>query len=186
MSLFASVMSFSAIRWASFALGHVVWMASSLTSAVTRLRSRARRCAESRPRCRYLTAPPAMVVVMDQETVIDLSEPRPNSIDRYRILESVLSWCFRRSTDGQTFSAACSVAWSFDEGRGGSNFCLGGPAPCKQGWSVLPRLKKKVGTPPLVNFLCRGIGRTTFVTRQHIHDKLRPQPKAVGQLFEAH
>lgn len=60
---FARVISFSARRWASFALGQVVWMDSCFTRDVTRLRSRACRCAESRLRCRYLTRPPAMLSV---------------------------------------------------------------------------------------------------------------------------
>ena len=57
----AWVMSFSARRWASLALGQVVWMASSLISEVTRLRRRALRWDESRESCRYFMCPPAMV-----------------------------------------------------------------------------------------------------------------------------
>lgn len=59
---FARVISFSANRWASLALCHVVWMDSFLTSDVTRLRSSACRCAEVRPRCLNLVNPPAIFV----------------------------------------------------------------------------------------------------------------------------
>lgn len=55
------VMSFSARRWASLALCHVVVMDSCSKREVTRLRRRACRWAELRFRCRYLRAPPAMV-----------------------------------------------------------------------------------------------------------------------------
>lgn len=60
--LFASVINLSASRWASLALGHVVEMASCLMRDVTRLRSSACRCDDLRPKCRYLRAPPAILV----------------------------------------------------------------------------------------------------------------------------
>lgn len=57
----ARVMSLSARRWASLALGQVVLMLSCWISDVTRLRRRAIRWEDLRPRCRCLRAPPAMV-----------------------------------------------------------------------------------------------------------------------------
>jgi hypothetical protein len=57
---FASVMSFSAHRWASFALCHVVFIDSCLNNDVTRFRSNAFRCAECRLSVLYLINPPAM------------------------------------------------------------------------------------------------------------------------------
>ena len=67
---FASVMSFSASRWASFAFGQVVRMDSCLIKDVTRLRRRALRWAESRLRWRYLTSPPAMMRLAYVEMVV--------------------------------------------------------------------------------------------------------------------
>lgn len=60
---FPNVMSFSASRWASFALGHVVLMDSCSKSEVTRFRSSACRCEDLRSRCLYLRAPPAMAQI---------------------------------------------------------------------------------------------------------------------------
>lgn len=68
LSRLARVMSFSAMRCASLALCHVVWMDSYLMSEVTRLRSSAWRCAELRLRCRYLVSPPA-ILKRDQAVV---------------------------------------------------------------------------------------------------------------------
>jgi len=62
---FPSVMSFSARRWASFALGQVVVMDSWVKREVTRLRRRAWRCAEVRPRWRYFMRPPAIAAVLE-------------------------------------------------------------------------------------------------------------------------
>lgn len=59
------VINFSASRWASLALGHVVVMDSCWKREVTRLRRRACRCDDFRLRWRYLVAPPAMVMVCD-------------------------------------------------------------------------------------------------------------------------
>lgn len=56
-----SVISFSASRCASLALGQVVLMDSWVKSEVTRLRRRAWRWEDLRSRWRYLRAPPAMV-----------------------------------------------------------------------------------------------------------------------------
>lgn len=50
--LLPNVMSFSATRWASFARGHVVRIDSVSMRDVTRLRRRAERCEDLRPRCR--------------------------------------------------------------------------------------------------------------------------------------
>jgi hypothetical protein len=61
LSRLARVMSFSAMRCASLALCHVVWMDSYLMRDVTKFRSSACRCAELRLRCRYLVRPPAIV-----------------------------------------------------------------------------------------------------------------------------
>lgn len=58
--LFASVMSLSARRWASLAFGHVVCIDSCLTREVTRLRRRACRWDELRPRVRNFMWPPAI------------------------------------------------------------------------------------------------------------------------------
>lgn len=57
---FAKVITFSASRWASFAFGHVVEMDSWVKREVTRLRSKACRWDDFRPRCRYFRAPPAI------------------------------------------------------------------------------------------------------------------------------
>lgn len=57
------VITFSARRWASFALAQVVLMLSCVIREVTRLRRRAWRWAEERERWRYLRAPPAMEMV---------------------------------------------------------------------------------------------------------------------------
>lgn len=61
MFFFAKVITFSANRWASFAFGHVVEMDSCVKREVTRLRSKACRWDDFRPRCRYFRAPPAIV-----------------------------------------------------------------------------------------------------------------------------
>ncbi len=58
--LFPNVMSFSAIRCASLALGQVVLMDSCVMRLVTRLRRRACRCEEVRLRWRYLGLLPAI------------------------------------------------------------------------------------------------------------------------------
>ena len=55
------VMSRSARRWASLALGHVVEIDSCSIREVTRLRRRAMRWEEVRFRWRCLSAPPAMM-----------------------------------------------------------------------------------------------------------------------------
>jgi hypothetical protein len=57
---FPSVMSLSASRWASLALGYVVDIDSCLKRDVTRLRRRACLCEDVRPRCRYFNLAPAM------------------------------------------------------------------------------------------------------------------------------
>lgn len=54
MFLFPSVMSFSAMRWASLALAYVVDMVSCSIREVTKLRSRACRWDDERERWRYL------------------------------------------------------------------------------------------------------------------------------------
>lgn len=61
MFFFAKVTTFSASRCASFAFGHVVEMDSWVKREVTRLRSKACRWDDFRPRCRYFRAPPAIV-----------------------------------------------------------------------------------------------------------------------------
>ena len=57
-----SVISFSAMRCVSLALGHVVVMDSCSIKDVTRLRSNACRCDDFRLRCLYLGALPAIVL----------------------------------------------------------------------------------------------------------------------------
>lgn len=56
-----NVIIFSANRWASFALCHVVEMLSCSIRDVTRFRRSALRCADDRERCRYFTSPPAIL-----------------------------------------------------------------------------------------------------------------------------
>lgn len=73
MFFLACVMSFSARRCASFALGQVVMIDSCLISEVTRLRRRDCRCAEWRPNCRYFMWPPAMV---DEDVDVDVDVNR--------------------------------------------------------------------------------------------------------------
>lgn len=73
MFFFPSVMSFSASRCASLALGHVVVIDSCLNSEVTRFRNNACRWDDFRLRCRYLGALPAMVVVVVVVVVLVVS-----------------------------------------------------------------------------------------------------------------
>lgn len=61
MFRFPNVMSFSASRWASFALGHVVEIDSCSNRDVTRLRRRACLWEDLRLKWRYLKAAPAML-----------------------------------------------------------------------------------------------------------------------------
>jgi hypothetical protein len=58
---FPRVISFSASRCASLALGYVVDIDSCVKRDVTRLRRRACLCEDVRPRCRYLNLAPAML-----------------------------------------------------------------------------------------------------------------------------
>lgn len=58
------VMSFSARRCASFALGYVVVIDSCVKRESTRLRRSACLCAEERPKWRYFICPPAMAGVV--------------------------------------------------------------------------------------------------------------------------
>ncbi len=66
---FPSVISFSASRWASLALGQVVLMDSWVMREVTRLRRRACRCEDLRFRWRYFMAPPAIMVDLRAERI---------------------------------------------------------------------------------------------------------------------
>jgi len=68
---FPSVISFSARRCASLALGHVVEMDSCVKRDVTRLRRRACRWEDLRPRWRYFIAPPAMLVKRKENYRVD-------------------------------------------------------------------------------------------------------------------
>lgn len=89
------MISLSANRCASLALCHVVWMDSFLTSDVTRLRSKACRCAEVRPRCLNLVKPPAIVVAC-----VSTKQRQWQSL--------YLGW-------GLSLSSSSNLLWSFDQ-----------------------------------------------------------------------